>query len=153
MQGLDARPPRVRVACVSLPSFVPALLARFASGGEAQPDGSSVGHRALGHVALRLLLALFPLLLTPALGFLLVEGYLDLGGGEKDVVWLLPWALWSVLYGTSSGILWARHWPWQRALPRSVALATGGVFLAGLGLALMGELGACGDVLPHAWRP
>lgn len=98
----------------------------------------------MGHVALRLLLAFFPLLLAPAPGFLLSEGYLDLGGGEKDILWVLPWVLWSVLYAVSSCVLWARHWPWRRALPRSIAVATGGIFLAGLGLALMGELGACG---------
>jgi hypothetical protein len=98
----------------------------------------------LVHVALRLLLALFPLLLTPALGFLLAESYLDLGGGEKDILWVLPWALWSLLYAVSSCVLWARHWPWQRALPRSAAVATGGILVGGLALALIGQLGSCG---------
>jgi hypothetical protein len=96
------------------------------------------------HVALRLLLALLPLILTPALGFLLAEGHVDLGGGEKDALWVLPWAIWSLLYAASSFVLWARHWPWQRALPRSAAVATAGILAGGLALVLIGQLGSCG---------
>jgi len=38
----------------------------------------------------RLILSIVPLALTPLLGFLIAEGYLNFGGGEKDLFLLVP---------------------------------------------------------------
>ncbi|MGR9072183.1 MAG: hypothetical protein ACU833_03850 [Gammaproteobacteria bacterium] len=42
--------------------------------------------------------ALFPLLIMPLLGWLIAEGRLNFGGGEKDVLLLFPWLVFSVVY-------------------------------------------------------
>ena len=92
-------------------------------------------------VAARLVLALLPLVLTPGFGYLLAEGLLDLGGGEKDLVLLLPWALWSLLYAICSFVLWRRKWSLGRSVLWSAVAATAGVLAAALLLALTGQLG------------
>lgn len=40
--------------------------------------------------------------LTPAMAFLLSEGCGNMGGGCKDILLLLPWTLWALLYGAIS---------------------------------------------------
>jgi hypothetical protein len=54
--------------------------------------------------AIRILVALLPLLLTPVFGFLLADGYLNFGGGEKDILLVIPWTFGSLLYGASSTV-------------------------------------------------
>ena len=54
-------------------------------------------------VLIRLLTLLLPLALTPLLVFLLADGYINLGGGEKDVLMALPWLLWALLF---LGFVW-----------------------------------------------
>ena len=60
---------------------------------------------------LRLILCLFPLLATPLLALLIAEGYLDFGGGEKDLLLLLPWILWSLAFLVFSAVFWCRRVP------------------------------------------
>jgi hypothetical protein len=98
----------------------------------------------LGRIAIYLFAGLLPLVLTPVFGFLLAEGHLDLGGGEKDLIWVLPWALWALVYAISFLVLWARKWPLVRGVLRSSAIATLGILLVGLTLALLGQLGVGG---------
>ena len=74
--------------------------------------------------AIRLLLLLSPLLLTPVLLHLIAYGYLNFGGGEKDLVLLLPWLLWSLLYGLAFAVLWKRGWRRVNAVTRSMLVAT-----------------------------
>jgi hypothetical protein len=40
--------------------------------------------RCKGMVAIRLFLSIAPLSMTPLWGYLIAEGYLNFGGGEKD---------------------------------------------------------------------
>ena len=94
--------------------------------------------------ALRAALAFVPLAITPFLGFLLAEGHLDLGGGEKDLIWLVPWLVWSLLFAISALVLQARRWDFARALTRSGLVATLGVLVAALCLAVAGQLGIAG---------
>ncbi len=54
----------------------------------------------------RLTALLLPLLMTPVFGFLIAESYLNFGGGEKDLLVLIPWILWSLLFLTSGLALW-----------------------------------------------
>ena len=94
--------------------------------------------------ALRIAIALFPLALAPVLVRLVVDGQIDPGGGEKDLVWVLVWILWSVLFAISSFQLWRRRWSVARSVVRSALVGIVGVFLAAILLALFGQLGVAG---------
>jgi heme O synthase-like polyprenyltransferase len=66
-------------------------------------------------VARKLLVLITPLLLTPAFLFLIAEGILSFGAGEKDLVLVIPWFVWSVLFLIAGLTLWKknlsnRHW-------------------------------------------
>ncbi len=96
------------------------------------------------HKVARIVLALLPLFLAPALLSLLEGGQLDFGGGEKDVILVIPWLLWSVLYGFFSSLVWGRGRSIGRATGQSIVIATAGVLAGGLILALVGLLGIGG---------
>ncbi len=91
--------------------------------------------------ALRVVIALFPLALVPVLVELIAMGTLDFGGGEKDLVWVAPWFLWSLIFTVSSFILWYRGWSFWRSMWHSAVFGLGGVVLAALVLATFGQLG------------
>jgi hypothetical protein len=74
---------------------------------------------------LQVLLATVPLLLTPALVYALAEGWLNLGGGEKDILLAFPWLIWSVVFALCSYVLIYRRWTVGRWLRRSALFATG----------------------------
>ena len=93
---------------------------------------------------LRLATALVPLALVPGVLHLIGSGLLDLGGGEKDLVWVLPWFLWSFLFAASSLILWHRGWSLSRSLVRSAVVGVAGVLLTAVLLAVFGQLGVGG---------
>ncbi|MEW6076642.1 MAG: hypothetical protein AB1724_02390 [Thermodesulfobacteriota bacterium] len=46
----------------------------------------------------KLVLCLLPAALTPLWGFLIADGYLNFGSGDKDLFLLVPWSLWALLY-------------------------------------------------------
>ncbi len=81
---------------------------------------------------LRLTMSLLPMALTPVLAFLLSEGYVNMGGGCKDILLLLPWTLWAVLYGGISLGAWWRGLPPARAATWAVLGATLILLLAAL---------------------
>jgi hypothetical protein len=56
----------------------------------------------------KIAICLLPLALTPLLAILISEGYLNLGGGCKDIILLIPWLLWSLLYSVFFIVLWIR---------------------------------------------
>ena len=93
---------------------------------------------------LRVVIALLPVAVAPVLVILIANGELDLGGGEKDLVWVLPWLLWSIIFAVSSFILWYRGWSLLRSSARSAAVGFGGVVIAALLLAVFGQLGIGG---------
>ncbi len=95
-------------------------------------------------IAFRVLVALLPLLFTPVLGYLLAEGYLNLGGGEKDILLVLPSAFFSLVYGISCFYLWHRGVRLGRSIVFSIVVAIAGLIAAGLVLALVGQLGIGG---------
>jgi hypothetical protein len=82
--------------------------------------------------------------LTPVLVQLIATGRLDLGGGEKDLVWVIPWFLWSLIFAVTSLFLWHRRWSAARSFTRSALAGLGGVLLAAVILALLGQLGVAG---------
>jgi hypothetical protein len=92
----------------------------------------------------RLVVALLPLAFVPLLVYLIASGEIDLGGGEKDLVWVLPFLLWSLLFGISSCVLWRRGWPALRSTVWSAVVGLLGVLVAATILAVFGQLGVAG---------
>ena len=76
-------------------------------------------------IVLRLALSLLPLGLTPILLHLIAYGYLNFGGGCKDVVMMVPWLLWSLMYLIISIVGWRKQWPIAKGIAYSVMGATG----------------------------
>ena len=56
----------------------------------------------------RTVVALLPLAITWPLGYALNAGYINLGGGEKDIIILVPWLLWASVYAIASFVYWRR---------------------------------------------
>ena len=57
-----------------------------------------------------------PLALSPLLLILIADGYLNFGGGENDILLMLPWVLWSLVYAIVYAVCWARKLPPRRTL-------------------------------------
>jgi len=62
---------------------------------EKEEGGGRPGRK---EIAVRVLLSILPLGLTPLLGWLISCGYLNFGGGCKDIVMIFPWLVWSLAY-------------------------------------------------------
>ena len=92
----------------------------------------------------RVAIALLPVALTPVLVNLIAGGQIDLGGGEMDLVWVLPWFLWSLLFAISSLMLWYRGWSLSGSVARSTIVGFAGLLLAAVVLAAFGQLGVAG---------
>jgi hypothetical protein len=71
-----------------------------------------------------LLTAIAPLLATAALGWAVMDGPLDLGAGEKDILLLVPLVLWSVAFLVAMPVLCLRGVALRRAAGLAAALAT-----------------------------
>jgi hypothetical protein len=84
------------------------------------------------HVLLRLSACLLPLALTPAWAYLIAESHLDFGGGEKDLLLLIPWLAWSLVYLAFSVVLWIRRRPIRKGILYSAGGATIVLILAWL---------------------
>jgi hypothetical protein len=68
---------------------------------------------------------LWPLPLVPVTGFAITEGWLNLGGGEKDIILVLPLAAFAIVYLFAALLLWV-----LRVAPAAAALrATLAAFL------------------------
>jgi len=77
----------------------------------------------------RLILSIVPLALTPLLGFFIAEGYLNFGGGEKDLFLLIPWMVWSLVYFVLFLILWRRKFSITKGCDYAAVGATGALAL------------------------
>ena len=82
----------------------------------------------------RFLLGIAPLGLTPILAFLIAEGYLNFGGGEKDLLLLIPWILWAIIYSIIYVVQWIKKTNIIRGLYISAGGATGLTVLLWIGL-------------------
>ncbi len=107
-------------------------------------NGEVVSYGMTMRSLLRVATASIPLALVPVLVQLIGSGALDLGGGEKDLVWVLPWLLWSLLFAASSLILWHRGWSLSHSTVLSAVVGLAGVLLAAVLLAIFGLLGIGG---------
>jgi hypothetical protein len=76
-------------------------------------------------IVLRLALGLLPLGLTPLLVHLIGDGYLNFGGGCKDVLMVVPWMVWSLIFLIISLVCWRKQWPIGKGILSSVIGATG----------------------------
>jgi len=88
-------------------------------------------------IAIRIITALAPLLLTPALGWAIGNGTLNFGGGEKDIILLIPWVVWAIGFATAALVYWWRHAGLGPSLLWAVAWATGVLIFVGLAFALL----------------
>lgn len=86
----------------------------------------------MSQILLRLVLILLPLGLTPVLMHLIGYGYLNFGGGCKDVVLLIPWMVWSLIYLIISLVCWRKHWSIAKGIAYSTIGATGVLVLLSL---------------------
>ena len=77
----------------------------------------------------RIAVSLLPLALTPAIIWLLAEGYVSLGGGEKDLIIALPWLVWSIFFAAAFLIGSRRGLPISKAGLRALGWATGLIVL------------------------
>lgn len=85
-------------------------------------------------IAIRLGSALIPLLLTPVLVWLVAEGYLSLGSGEKDLLIAVPWLVWALAFMVVALLAWYRRLSLSRALVLAAIGATGVLGVAGAAL-------------------
>ena len=82
----------------------------------------------------KLALCLLPMALVPLTFFALAEGYVNLGGGEKDIILILPLGIWSILYAIAFAVTWARRRSTRESLKRGVLVATIAVVISWAGL-------------------
>jgi hypothetical protein len=79
---------------------------------------------------MKLLLAFVPLLLTVIFAWLVMDGYLNFGGGEKEIILAVPLLIWSLVYLCCYLVLWWRRISLGRSMAVSSGLATGFVVIA-----------------------
>ena len=88
-----------------------------------------------------LVFAALPLALTPAVVLVLADGWLDFGGGEKDIALAVLYALWSIIFGLSSIALIFKGVTLRYWIATSAIIATAGLLVIGLITYLGGWLG------------
>lgn len=81
------------------------------------------------------------MLLTPVLIFSLAEGWVNFGGGEKDILLAFPYFLWSFIFFVVAVILIVKQWPFKRLLICSGIVSTICIFVLGLVIYVTGWLG------------
>ncbi|MFW2438434.1 MAG: hypothetical protein ACN4GR_03590 [Arenicellales bacterium] len=72
-------------------------------------------------------IAAIPIGLTPMLIFALAEGWLDFGGGEKDILLALPYSFWALIFFLVAAVFiinrsTRRRWITKSALIASITL-------------------------------
>jgi hypothetical protein len=82
----------------------------------------------------RLALCLLPLALVPPVFFSLAEGWISLGGGEKDIILVFPVALWALIYAMAFAVMWMRHSGTRRCVGFAMVIATLPLALGWVGL-------------------
>lgn len=77
----------------------------------------------LRHKFWHYLLAFFPLLLTPVLFYALAEGYINLGGGGKDIIVVVPYFIWALIFLIVAIIFIIKHKTLFKWVIRSSAIS------------------------------
>ena len=86
------------------------------------------------HTLLQMVICLLPLAFTPILGFLLADGTLNLGGGEKDLLLLIPWLIWSFIFLVIFVISWIKRLSIKKGLTYSAGGATAILVMIGIAM-------------------
>ena len=68
-------------------------------------------------------LAFIPVGLTPALVYALAEGWINLGGGEKDIIAAFPYLILTFTFAVISIILIFKRWPLRKWVLRSTIIS------------------------------
>ena len=68
-------------------------------------------------------IAALPLLLTPLLIFATAEGWLNFGGGEKDLLLAIPYLIGTVTFFVCAVVLIIRRWPIRLWVTRSAVVS------------------------------
>jgi hypothetical protein len=76
----------------------------------------------LRQTAIRIILLLLPLALTPVWTILISDGLLNFGGGEKDLLLLIPWLIWSFIFL----VIFITCWIKKLSIKKGLAYSTGG---------------------------
>ena|SRR5690242_16543856 len=100
------------------------------------------GHTVVTHpvamsrpTVIRAAVLILPLLLTWPLGWATMEGYLNFGGGEKDIILAVPWIIWSLIFAIAGAAYWKKGRPLGSATLRSAGIALVVMFVLVFGLA------------------
>jgi len=80
----------------------------------------------------RTMLSLLPIALTPVLFYALAGGVLNLGGGEKDILFVVPWLLRALVFAGSCWILWFRGHALGAGLWRAALAGLAGLIAAAI---------------------
>jgi hypothetical protein len=96
------------------------------------------------HRILRIAICIFPLALTPLLAHLISDGYLNFGGGEKDLLLLIPWLIWSVIFLAVFIVTWIKKVSIITGILYSGAISTFALLLIWLILFILSSAGLSG---------
>lgn len=76
------------------------------------------------------LLAAIPAAATPLLVFAVAEGWMNFGGGEKDLLLAIPYVLWATIFFVTGFVLIVKKWRLRSWLLRVFAVSVGVLFSA-----------------------
>ncbi len=85
--------------------------------------------------------AAIPIGFIPALIFALAEGWLDFGGGEKDILLALPYSIWALIFFLAAAVFIIRRSTRRRWIAKSVLIATITLVIAGVVVYIISWLG------------
>lgn len=81
-------------------------------------------------LALRISVTVVPLLASLGFGWMVMEGHLDLGGGDKDILFVAVLLLWSSIFLLSKLTLWLQGFAFGQSVSVSAGISTGLTALA-----------------------
>lgn len=79
-----------------------------------------------------LVIAAIPILVTPAVFYILAEGWFDFGGGEKDIILAFPYFLWALIFCISSLVFIIKRKPLREWLLRSAIISIVATLVLGI---------------------
>lgn len=109
MQKQEKPPARVESARIS--AIIPKVACHHISGkyciASIHTFSITLVINPLKHRIIKICLLILPMCLTPVWGYFLATGTINLGGGDKDILVLIPYLLWSILY-LASGLFFLK---------------------------------------------
>jgi len=81
----------------------------------------------LKNILLRIVICILPTSLTPLWAYLIAEGFFNFGGGEKDLLLIIPWMAWSFIYMTIFIVTWTKKIAIKKGILYSIGIAASGI--------------------------